>query len=75
MKLLCNEEEFSCTKPELLNVKISLLLAKLNMVSSTLVSNGWFFSNDVPVDIKLVAFLLLSNISELSIGAKTKRFW
>ena len=75
MKLLCNEEELSCTKTELLNVKITLPLAKLDMVSSALVLNGFIFSNDVLVDIQLLTFLLLSNISELSTAAKPKKFW
>ena len=37
------------------------------MVGARLVSNG--------LDIMLVSFLLLSNVSELSIGAKTKKKW
>ena len=74
MKFLHNEEELFCTKTELLNFKVTLLLAKLNMVGSRLVSNGLFFSNDIPVNIQLVTFLLLSNISKLSIGPKAKKF-
>ena len=35
MKLLYNEEEFFCTKIELLNFKITLLLVKLDMVVSS----------------------------------------
>ena len=46
-------------------------MAKLVMVGSRLVSNGLIFSDDIPVTIQLVTFLLLSNISELRIGAKT----
>ena len=37
-------------------------------------SNGLIFSSDTPVDIQLVAVLLLSNVSEISIEAKTKNF-
>ena len=74
IKLLYNEDIFFCTKTELLNFKISLPLAKLNMVASRLVPNGLFFSDDHLVDIQLVTFLLLSNIRELSIGAKTRKF-
>ena len=74
MKLLCNEEECFCTKTELLNFKITLSLAKLDMVGSRLVSNGLIFSDDIQVNILLVTFLLLSNFSELSIWAKTKNF-
>ena len=51
MKLLYNEEELFCTKTELLNFKITLPLAQLDMVSSRLVLNGLSFSDDIPVDI------------------------
>ena len=40
------------------------------MVSSGLVSNGLIFSDDIPVNVQLVTFLSLSNVSELSIGTK-----
>ena len=44
MKLLYNnEEEFFCIKTKLLNFKITLPLAKLDMVSSRLVSSGLIF--------------------------------
>ena len=43
------------------------------MVSLRLVSNGLILLDDIPVDIHLVTFLLLSNIIEISIGAKTKK--
>ena len=62
------------TKTDLLNFKIILSLAKLDLVDSRLVSNGLIFSDNIPVDIQLVTFLLLPNISELSIGPKTKKF-
>ena len=65
---------FFCTKTELLNFKITLPLAKLGMIGSRLASNGLIFSGDIPVDIQFGTFLLLSNVSELSIGAKTKKF-
>ena len=68
MKLLYNEEELFSTKQELLNFKITLPLAKLDIVGSRLVSNGLMFSDHIPVDICLVIF------SELSIGSKTKKF-
>ena len=75
MKFLYSEEKkLFCTKTELLNFNISLPLARLDMISLRLVSNGLIFSNNIPVDIYLVTFLLLSNISELSIDAKTKKF-
>ena len=74
MKLLYNGEELFYSKRELLNFKITLPLAKLNMVVSKLVSNGLIFSDDILIDIKLANFLLLPNISQLSIGANTKKF-
>ena len=39
--------------------------------SSRLVSNGLIFPSEIPVDIQLVTFLMLSNIIELSIREKT----
>ena len=60
---------------ELLNSKIILPLAKLEMVGSRLVSNGLIFQMIFQsIYIQLLNFLLLSNVSELSIGAKTKKF-
>ena len=44
------------------------------MVGSRLVSNGLILSDDNSVKMQLVAFLLLSNIRELRIGAKTRKF-
>ena len=41
IKLLYNEEKFICTKRELLNFKITLPMAKLDMVSSRLISNSF----------------------------------
>ena len=75
MKLLYNEEESFCTKTELLDFKVTLPLAKVDMVSSRLLLNGFIFSGDIPVSMQLVTFLLLSNVSKLSVGAKTKKFW
>ena len=74
MKLLYNEEESFCTKTELLDFKVTLPLAKVDMVSSRLLLNGFIFSGDIPVSMQLVTFLLLSNVSKLSVGAKTKKF-
>ena len=42
IKLLYNKELF-CTKTELLNFKVALLLAKLYMVGSRVVSNALIF--------------------------------
>ena len=74
IKLLYNDETLFLTKIELLNFKFILPFAILDMVSSRLVLNGLIFSDDIPVCIQLKTFLLLSNISELCIGAKTKKF-
>ena len=67
------KKSFFRTKTELLNFKITLPLAKLDMVGSKLVSNGLMFSDDIRVDTQLLPFLLLSNISKLSIGGNTKK--
>ena len=67
MKLLYKVEELFCTKTELLNFKINLPLAGLDKVSSRLVSNGLIFSDEILVDIQSTTFLLLCNISEISI--------
>ena len=45
------------------------------MIGSRLASNGLIFSDDIPVDIQLVTFLLLSYIMELNIGEKKEKFW
>ena len=45
------------------------------MISLRLVSNGLIFLDDIAVNIHLVTFSLLSIVSELSIGVKTKKFW
>ena len=74
IKLLYNKQKVFCTKKELLNFKITLPLAKLDMVSSRLVSNGLIFSDDIPIDIQLVTSLMPSNIRELSTGAKARKF-
>ena len=69
MKLLFTEEERFWIKTELLNFKITLPLAKLDMVGSRLVSYFFrWYSSQYPVS----DFLLWSNVNELSIGAKTK---
>ena len=64
MKLLYNKEKLFCTKTELLNLKITLSSAKLLMLGSRLVSNGLIFLDNIPVNIQLVTFLLLSYFSE-----------
>ena len=56
VKLIYNEEESFCTKTESLDIKITLPLAKLDIVGSSLVSNGLIFSDNIPVDIQLATF-------------------
>ena len=47
MKLLYNEEESFFTKTKLLDFKVTLPLAKVDMVSSRLLLNGFIFSGDI----------------------------
>ena len=68
------KKNFFCTKTHLLNFKFTLSLAKLDIVGSKLTSNGLILSDDIPVIIQVVTFLLLSNVRELSIGTKTRKF-
>ena len=49
MKLLYNEEKVFCAKTESLCFKISLPLAKIDIVGSRLVSNGLILLDDIPV--------------------------
>ena len=63
-----------CTKAILLNLMLTLSLAKLDMIGARLGSNGLIFSDDIPVDIQLLTLLLLSHVSKLSIGGKTEKF-
>ena len=60
-------------KTELLNFKITLPLAKLDMASSRLVSSGLILLDDIPVNIQVVTFLLLYDIRELSTRAKNQK--
>ena len=73
IKLLYNEKEFFWTKTGLLNFKLNLPLAKLVMVGARLTSNGLIYLGNILSDVQLMTFLLLSNISELSIRVKTKK--
>ena len=56
-----------------MHFKLTLTMVKLGMVGSRLVLIGLIFSNGILVDIQLVA-LLLSNIRELNMKAKTRKF-
>ena len=59
IKLLYNPEKLFCIKTELLNFKFTLPLAKLDIVGLRPVSNGLIFSDDIPVNIQSVTFVLL----------------
>ena len=52
----------------MLNFILTLPLPKLNMINVREGSNGLIFSGDIPLDIQLVTSILLSGVSELSIG-------
>ena len=73
IKLLYNEKKLYRTKIEFLNFKITLPF-QVNTQDLRLVSNGLISWDDILVDIQLEYLLLLSNINELSIGAKNKKF-
>ena len=53
---------------------ITLPLAIFEMIGSRFLSNYLIFLDNISADIHLVTFLWLSNISEVSIGAKTRKF-
>ena len=70
------ESEKSISRqPEDHVVQSAQLEGRLDILGSRQVSNGFVFSDDILVDIQLGTFLLLSNITELSTGAKTKKHW
>ena len=75
MKLLYNEKDLLCTKIKFLSFKLTLPMAKLDIVGSRVVSDSLLFSGDTLVNMELITFLLLSNVSELSIGTNAKKFW
>ena len=59
----------------MLNFNFPLPLAKLDIVSLRQISNGSIFLDDIEVNIQLVTFLLLSDIKEITLGAKIRKFW
>ena len=61
MELLYNEEEFCCNLP----------LPKLDIISTRQESHSFIFSEDIPVDVRLV---VSSNVGKLTIGDKLKKF-
>ena len=57
-----------------INLNKSYYTIENNFTVARVESNGLFFSGNTPVDIQLVTFLsLLSSVSELNIGEKTKK--
>ena len=56
------------------NFNFPLPLAKLDIVSLRQISNGSIFLDDIEVNIQLVTFLLLSDIKEITLGAKIRKF-
>lgn len=50
---------------------LTSLFAKQDIVHATLEPNGLNFFGDIPIDIQLVIFSLLSNVNKLYIGGKT----
>ena len=76
MKLLYNEEESRCTEIGLLSFMLTLLLPKLDIIGARLEPNGPIFSGGIWLDMELITFwLLLSYVTESSIGEKTKKCW
>ena len=74
IKLLNNKGKLFSTKTELLNLKFTLALARLDVVSSRSVLNGSIFSDDIQIYIQHL-IPLLPNIRKLSVRAKTRKFW
>ena len=64
IKLLYNKKHVFCNKTEWSNFMVTLLLAKLGIVGSKLLSNSYSSPDDTPVI-----------FSELSIGVKNKKFY
>ena len=58
----------------MLNFSFPLPLAKLDIVSLRQISNGSIFLDDIEVNIQLLTFLLLSDIKEITLGAKIRKF-
>ena len=74
IKLLYKEEELTCIKTELLNFKLNQLLARYVMIRIRLVWNLLIFSRNTLVNTHFVTFLLLPNVSELSILQNLRNF-
>ena len=73
IKLLNNKGKLFSTKTELLNLKFTLALARLDVVSSRSVLNSSIFSDDIQIYIQYL-ILLLPNIRTLRVRAKTRKF-
>ena len=74
IKLLNNKGKLFSTKTELLNLKFTLALARLDVVSSRSVLNSSIFSDDIQIYIQYL-ILLLPNIRTLRVRSKTRKFW
>ena len=64
--------DFFCTETELLNFKITPLLARLYIVGSRLVSHSLTYLRDIPVDIELVTFDYYPVQVKYALGQKIK---
>ena len=73
IKLLNNKGKLFSTKTELLNLKFTLALARLDVVSSRSVLNSSIFSDDIQIYIQYLV-LLLPNIRTLRVRSKTRKF-
>ena len=73
IKLLNNKGKLFSTKTELLNLKFTLALARLDVVSSRSVLNSSIFSDDIQIYIQYLILLLL-NIRTLRVRSKTRKF-
>ena len=73
IKLLNNKGKLFSTKTELLNLKFTLALARLDVVSSRSVLNSSIFSDDIQIYIQYL-ILLLPNIRTLRVRSKTRKF-
>ena len=73
IKLLNNKGKLFSTKTELLNLKFTLALARLDVVSSRSVLNSSIFSDNIQIHIQYL-ILLLPNIRTLRVRSKTRKF-
>ena len=62
------------TKTELLNLRLTLRFAQLDMIDARLGSNGLTFSGVILADTQLVTFLLLAILVNQGFGHKLNKF-